>query len=112
MGTCRISAGSGDVGRAQDWIQVDPRAGGVNVVAEPVLVNFGREQHEQKWQFGEHWPPETSVGQVSSQSASPQIIARPLTSNVSKAKKVINTARRTAPSLPQTAAGRDGDRTA
>jgi hypothetical protein len=97
MGTCRMSAGSGDVGRSLDWSQVEASAtGAYGVVIEPGLVTRGSEQHEQKWQFGAHPPPERSVGQLSSQSASPQIAARPLTLNVSKAKKTMRTARRTA----------------
>lgn len=112
MGTCRMSASSGEGGRSLDWIHAEACAtGAYGVVIEPGLMTLGSEQHEQKWQFGAHSPPDTSVGQLSSQSASPQIAASPLTLNVSRPKNTISTARRTARVFHGTRRpGRDGAR--
>ena len=92
MGTCRMSAGSGAIGRSLNWIQAARSAKGLYAVAATGLVTFGREQHEQKWQFGAQSPPETSVGQRSSQSTSPQSADNPLTLKVSRARNATNTA--------------------
>ena len=92
MGTCRMSAGSGDVGRSVDWIHVGACAvGAYGIVNEPGLVTRGSEQQEQKWQLGAHSPPETSVGQLSSQPTSSQIADSPLRLNVSSAKNATKT---------------------
>ena len=90
-----MSAGDGVAGLALGAIQVGAWATGPITVIDGEAVTFGREQHEQEWQFGAHWPPEMSVGQLSSQSPSPHNAASPLTSNVSRARKTTTTARRT-----------------
>jgi hypothetical protein len=85
-----MSAGSGDAGQSIGCRQNVECDAGATRPTDPGRVPCGSEQHEQKWQFGAHWPPETSVGQLSSQDASPQIADRPLTLNVSNAKKTIS----------------------
>jgi hypothetical protein len=90
-----MSAGSGEGRPSVDRIQEVPRDGGVKRVTAVSPATLGSEQQLQKWQFGGHCPPETSVGQLSSQGPSPHSAASPLMSNVSRARKTIRTARRT-----------------
>jgi hypothetical protein len=94
-----MSAGAGGVRPSLERIHDVSCAGGAirATVAEP--VTFGSEQQLQSWQFGGHWPPETSVGQLSSQSVSSQRADSPLTLNVSSARKTTTRARRTEPGL-------------
>ncbi|MEP6652780.1 MAG: hypothetical protein ABJA82_05450 [Myxococcales bacterium] len=61
-----MSAASGEGGRSIEGVRNGLRASGGVTATPPELVPFGKEQQEQKWQFGEHCPPETSVGQLSS----------------------------------------------
>ena len=92
-----MGAGSGDGGLSLDDRQDEGRDDGATRRAAGAPVTFGNEQQLQKSQLGEHWPPETSVGQLSSQDASPQIAARPLTSNVSSVRITTRAARRKTP---------------
>ena len=106
MGTCRMSAGSGEDRRSLERIQEVTSAGGATNVTAAVSSTFGREQQEHAWQLGAHSPPEASAGQSSSQAGSPQSAASPLTSNVSSASSTTMTARRTDTSIPQDRAAR------
>ena len=60
---------------------------------------FGNEQQPQSWQFGAHWPPETSEGQSSEQASSPKTAASPLISNEMQSTAMTTRARSTAGNL-------------
>jgi hypothetical protein len=81
-----------------------PRPAGGSKATTPELIPLGKEQQVQKWQFGGHWPPEASVGQLSSQFPSPQSSANPLTLNVSMVRITMRITRRTAAGIPYVAA--------
>ena len=102
-----MSAGSGDGTSSVARTQEVARARGSTRTTPPGAATFGSEQHEQEWQFGGHWPPETSVGQLSSQGPSPQSAANPLTSKVSSVKNTMRAARRNCASIPQDDAERE-----
>ena len=96
-----MSAGSGEGRRSFEQNQeLGPACGDTRATALGG-VTVGREQHEQPWQFGGHWPPDRSVGQLSSHAGSPHSAVSPLTLNVSSARKTTTTKRRTYPSIPQ-----------
>lgn len=92
-----MSAGSGVIRASLDPVQDVARNTGATSVVIVEGVTWGSEQQLQEWQFGGHCPPDTSVGQLSSQPASPTSEERPLTSKVRKARKTTSAARRTAP---------------
>src|SRR6185295_15822129 len=94
FGTCRIAAGSGDVGVSVAVIQLArAKAGFRSAAVEAGRVNVGSGLQLQKWQFGAHCPPDPSEGQSSSHAESPHIAARPLTSKVNSTRTARGTPR-------------------
>jgi hypothetical protein len=90
-----MSAGSGDETGSIERVHAVDRTVGFTSATAVDAAPLGSEQHEQKWQFGAHGPPDASVGQPSSHDVSPQIADNPLASNVSSAKNTIRRPRRT-----------------